>query len=54
LQSAEQQVDLGEVGLFLAAWGYNTPGEQDEAKADKRIALLTLEQFCGAFSAWKQ
>jgi phosphoglycolate phosphatase-like HAD superfamily hydrolase len=53
LQSAKQQVDLGEVGLFLAAWGYNTPGEQDEARADKRIALLTLEQFCGAFSAWK-
>jgi len=54
LQSVEQQADLGEVNLFLAAWGYNTPGEQNEAKADERIALLTLEQFCGAFSAWKR
>ena len=54
LHSVEQQADLGEVGLFLATWGYNTPAEQDAAGAHQRIIPLTLEQFCGAFSAWKQ
>jgi len=54
LHSVEQQADLDEVSLFLATWGYNTPTERDEANADKRIALLTLEQFCGAFSTWKR
>jgi phosphoglycolate phosphatase-like HAD superfamily hydrolase len=52
LRSLEQQADLEAVGLFLATWGYNTPGERDEAAADRRITPLTLEQFCGDLSAW--
>lgn len=52
LRSVQQQADLETVGLFLATWGYNTPAERDEAGADRRITPLTLEQFCGDFSAW--
>jgi phosphoglycolate phosphatase-like HAD superfamily hydrolase len=52
LRSVEQQKDLHAVGLFLATWGYNTPAEGKEARADQRILSLTLEQFCGDFSVW--
>ena len=54
LRSVQQQADLGAVGLFLATWGYTTPAEQAEAATDPRITPLTLEQFCGEFSAWKR
>ncbi len=54
LRSVQEQADLNAVGLFLAAWGYNTPAEREEASADRRITPLTLEQFCGDFSAWKR
>ncbi len=52
LGSVQEQADLFGVGLFLATWGYNTPAERDEARADRRITPLTLEQFCDDFSAW--
>ncbi len=52
LRSVQKETDLDTLGLFLATWGYNTPAEQDEAAVDRGIALLTLEQFCGDFSAW--
>jgi len=52
LQSIAQPADLEAVGLFLAAWGYNTPAEREKARADGRIVLLTLDQFCGEFTAW--
>lgn len=52
LQSVEQQPDLDALGLFLATWGYNTPGEREEARADPRIVPLTLDLFCGEFPAW--
>jgi phosphoglycolate phosphatase-like HAD superfamily hydrolase len=52
LQSITQSADLEAVGLFLATWGYNTPAERKEARADGRIVPLTLDQFCGEFSAW--
>ncbi len=52
LRSVEGQADLGTVGLFLATWGYTTPAERAEVAKDPRIMPLTLEQFCGEFSAW--
>jgi len=52
LRAMQYQDDLGAVGLFLAAWGYNTPGEREQAGRDRRITPLTLERFCGGFSAW--
>jgi len=52
LRSVKQQADLDAVSLFLATWGYTTPGEQAEVATDPRITSLTLEQFCGDFSAW--
>ncbi len=52
LRSVEKQADLGAVGLFLATWGYTTAAEQAEATTGPRITPLTLEQFCGEFSAW--
>jgi phosphoglycolate phosphatase-like HAD superfamily hydrolase len=52
LQSVTQAADLDAVALFLATWGYNTPAERKEARADGRIVLLTLDQFCGEFAVW--
>ena len=52
LQSVAQQADLKAVRLFLATWGYNTPAERKEARADGRIVPLTLDQFCGELAAW--
>ncbi|MGE5850074.1 MAG: HAD family hydrolase [Candidatus Methylomirabilota bacterium] len=52
LQSIMQAADLETVALFLATWGYNTPAERKEARADGRIILLTLGQFCAEFAAW--
>jgi phosphoglycolate phosphatase-like HAD superfamily hydrolase len=52
LQSMAQLADLEAVGLFLATWGYNTPAERKAARADGRIVLLTLDEFCGEFAAW--
>jgi phosphoglycolate phosphatase-like HAD superfamily hydrolase len=44
--------DLEEVGLFLAAWGYNTPQTRAAARGDGRVRLLELEQFRRGLSAW--
>jgi phosphoglycolate phosphatase-like HAD superfamily hydrolase len=52
LQTITQVEDLEAVGLFLATWGYNTPAEWEEARADGRIVPLTLDQFCGELAAW--
>ncbi len=52
LRAVRQQADLEAMTLFLAAWGYNTPSERDEARADRRIIPLTLEQFCRDFPDW--
>ena len=52
LRAVQQRGDLDAVGLFLATWGYNTPAERDAVRADRRIAPLTLEQFCEDFPAW--
>jgi phosphoglycolate phosphatase-like HAD superfamily hydrolase len=54
LRSVEQRAELDAVRLFLATWGYTTLAEQAEVTTDRRITPLTLEQFCGDFSAWTQ
>ena len=43
---------LAGAGLFLAAWGYNTPADREAARRDARIGLLTLARFAGPFAAW--
>jgi hypothetical protein len=43
--------DLADVGLFLAAWGYNTP-ETRASVAGTRVRLLELDQFRRGLSAW--
>jgi hypothetical protein len=44
--------DLEEVGLFLAAWGYNTPATRAAAREDGRIRLLELDRFSQPLGAW--
>jgi phosphoglycolate phosphatase-like HAD superfamily hydrolase len=53
LQTVAAQTDLADVQLFLADWGYNTKGDRAQAQADPRITLLSLEQFCQPYAAWK-
>ena len=52
LQSVQQQPDLKDVRLFLADWGYNTTVQQEAARNDSIIQLLSLSQFVQDFSAW--
>lgn len=44
--------DLEDVGLFLAAWGYNTAGTRAEARGSRRVRLLELDQFRQGLGAW--
>ncbi|HEY9710356.1 MAG TPA: hypothetical protein V6D48_19270, partial [Oculatellaceae cyanobacterium] len=52
LQSVQQQSDLKDVRLYLADWGYNTAVQQEAARNDSTIQLLSLSQFVQDFSAW--
>jgi phosphoglycolate phosphatase-like HAD superfamily hydrolase len=45
LQQVAQQDDLQFVELYLADWGYNLEGDRLIASHDKRIKLLSLEDF---------
>ncbi|MGK7874094.1 MAG: HAD family hydrolase [Xenococcaceae cyanobacterium] len=53
LHSVQQQPDLQEVQLYLADWGYNTQQARESISYDRRIQLLSLEQFNQDFSAWR-
>ena len=44
--------DLGDVGLFLAAWGYNTPETRAAVEGLSRVRLLELDQFRRGLGAW--
>lgn len=44
--------DLADVGLFLAAWGYNTATAREMARHDPRIRLLELATFVSGVSTW--
>ncbi len=52
LQAVQQQSDLGDIGLFLADWGYNTPADLALAAPGSGLSSLTLPQFCGPFEDW--
>ena len=52
LQHVTTHEDLGDVGLYLAAWGYNTEAARATAAADPRIRLLTLAQFRAGSGTW--
>jgi hypothetical protein len=52
LQHVTGHADLDDVGLFLAAWGYNTPAARAIAAADGRIRLLELDRFAQGLEAW--
>ena len=52
LQHVTTHADLADVGLFLAAWGYNTPETRASVQGDGRIRLLALDQFRQGLSAW--
>jgi phosphoglycolate phosphatase-like HAD superfamily hydrolase len=54
LQSVQQQSDLQNVRLYLADWGYNTAEQQDIARHDPKIELLSLAEFAREFSNWPQ
>ncbi len=53
LQHVTTHADLADIGLFLAAWGYNTPQTRKSVQGDGRIRLLTLEQFRHGLAAWR-
>jgi hypothetical protein len=52
LQHVTTHPDLENVGLFLAAWGYNTPRTRAAAQASGRVHLLELDRFRRGLSAW--
>jgi phosphoglycolate phosphatase-like HAD superfamily hydrolase len=52
LQLVDQQPDLQPVQLYLADWGYNTPGEREAAQNHPRIGLISLSQFSQDFANW--
>ena len=54
LQAVTQEADLADVGLYLALWGYVMPTDRDKVATDPRIVPISLDQFCGDFSAWKK
>ena len=52
LEDVQRDPALDAVGLFLAAWGYNTAGDREATRRDDRIVLLSLAQFAEDFPAW--
>lgn len=52
LQHVATHADLADVGLFLAAWGYNTAETRASVHGDGRLRLLDLDQFRRGLAAW--
>lgn len=52
LESIQKQLDLTAVKLYLADWGYNTPGDRASAQNNSSIELLSLSTFCQDCSVW--
>ena len=53
LQHVTTHADLDDVGLFLAAWGYNTPKIRASVPDNGRIRLLELAQFRRGLTTWR-
>ena len=53
LQHVTTHADLDDVGLFLAAWGYNTPDIRASVQGNGRIRPLALAQFQGGCTTWQ-
>jgi hypothetical protein len=45
LETVSRQSDLSQVQLVLADWGYNLPGERQQAQQSDRIRLISLSEF---------
>lgn len=52
LQHVTTHADLDDVGLFLAAWGYNTPAIRASVPDNGRIKRLEIEQFRSGLTTW--
>ncbi len=52
LRHVTTHADLRDVGLFLAAWGYNTAETRAAAGRDGRVRLLELDQFRRGLGDW--
>jgi hypothetical protein len=52
LQHVTTHADLAGVGLFLAAWGYNTEETRASVQAGGHIRLLALERFRQGSGVW--
>ncbi len=52
LEHVTTHPDLADVGLFLAAWGYNTDETRAKAARSQRVRLLELAQFEKGLEAW--
>lgn len=52
LQLVQAEVDLQEILLFLAEWGYVTEADRQSAQRDPRIQLLSLDRFNQRFDQW--
>lgn len=52
LNTVKAEPELANTGLFLVDWGYNLETERQQALADPRLNLLTLNQFQQDCSSW--
>ncbi|MBF2027153.1 MAG: HAD family hydrolase [Oscillatoriales cyanobacterium C42_A2020_001] len=52
LQGIQKRLELSDVELFLADWGYNTQRDREQAAQDPFIHLISLENFAQDFSTW--
>ncbi len=52
LEDVAAEPDLFGTRLYLADWGYNTPGDRAAARRRPGIAVLSLRDFTGDFAAW--
>src|SRR5262249_35978203 len=52
LQHVTTHRDLADVGLFLAAWGYNTEKTRASVAGDPRVRLLDLGRFRQGLTSW--
>jgi hypothetical protein len=52
LEHVAAHPDLADVGLYLAAWGYNTTKTRAAAAVTSRVRLLELDQFRRGLDGW--